>query len=142
MFEKPISAFAESCEEMTEEIRDETRQMLLDAIVLARMRMITKRYWISWISKGADMIEYPPPTPIAACWCSSGSDAKDDSLLFAIVHAESASAAKDVIEYAWLNEITAWRFCEERAADWLPNDSFPISADWEKERLGLAKVKK
>ena len=101
----------------------------------------TKRYWISWIFKGADHrpIEYPPPTPIAAWWCS-GSDANGDSVLCAIVHAESETRAQGAIKSAWLDansEITTWRFCEERAADWLPNDRFPISSDWAKERLGL-----
>ena len=54
------------------------------------------------------------------------------------------SQAKEFVLNAWDasgtgEEIGRWRFAEEKAADWLPGDRFPISKDWERKRLGLAK---
>ena len=103
----------------------------------------SKRFWISWeqLTKDFRPIADPPqPESIKAWWCSG--ETEDAFTLCAIVDAESEMLAQGIIRIAWDaggedSDIGEFRFNEERAADWLPNDRFPITKDWEKQRLGI-----
>lgn len=101
-----------------------------------------KRFWISWIQLTIDyrpLQDPPQPENIKAWWCS-GKDSRDCAILCAIVDAPDAGAAQGFIERAWDSsgqDVGDFRFIEEREQDWLPNDRFPITKDWEKQRLNL-----
>ncbi len=107
--------------------------------------MTQKRFWISWHQLTSDYrpLQDPPrPDNIRAWWCS-GHDLFDDKnhTLCAIVDAESAEQAEIFIRAAWDSngkEIGEFRFNDEREKDWLPNDRFPITKEWEKQRLGIS----
>ena len=104
-----------------------------------------KRYWISWEQLTSDYrpLQDPPQPENIRSWRCSG-HSPDGATICAIVDAESEDQAKEFVLNAWDasgtgEEIGRWRFAEEKAADWLPGDRFPISKDWERKRLGLAK---
>ena len=107
-----------------------------------------KRYWISWAQLSDDYrpLQDPPmPENIKAWWCSGHT--QNAALLCAIVEAESEKAAQHAVKMAWdsgksevgglQSDIGGFRFIEERENDWLPGDRFPITKDWEKQRLGI-----
>lgn len=102
-----------------------------------------KRFWISWeqITKDYRPLQDPPQPENVKAWWKSGEAADGSfSTLCAIVDAKHESAAETAIHQGWEanpGEIGELRFCEEKPSDWLPNDRFPITKDWEKERLGI-----
>lgn len=100
-----------------------------------------KRFWVSWIQTSSDyrpLQDPPQPASIKAWWCS-GQDSEGNATLCAIVDDKAEYNALDGIAQAWSEkdgDIQGFRFIEEKPLDWLPNDRFPITKDWEKERLG------
>jgi len=108
------------------------------------------RYWISWAQLSEDyrpLQDPPQPENIKAWWCSG--QTMNAALLCAIVDAESEESAQQAVKTAWdsgkddigelRSDIGGWRFIEKREKAWLPGDRFPITKDWEKERLGINK---
>ncbi len=103
-----------------------------------------KRYWVSWWQQTADyrpLKDPPQPTNIKAWW-NSGGDFEGNSTLCAVVEAENGEKAQEYILQSWQEndgEVGEFRFVDEVEKDWLPNDRFPITKDWQKERLGITK---
>ena len=98
--------------------------------------MPNKRFWISWVQPGDDYrpLTYPPNTGILGWWCSGYSG--EGSTICAVVEAPNSSDAKAAILKDWPEalELDDWRFVEERAKDWRPNDRFPLS-EWMEPRF-------
>ena len=102
-----------------------------------------KRFWISWNQMTADkrpLKDPPQPKNICAWWCSGEGDGY--FTLCAIVEAESEQRAEEYIQDGWQSnngkeEVGEFRFNSLVEDGWLPNDRFPITKDWEKERLGI-----
>jgi hypothetical protein len=92
------------------------------------------RYWVSWHQPSDDIrpLTFPPNIRVLGWWCS-GYDSDDVPQLCAIVDAPSQNDAFEAISKDW-PEAERWRFCDEKPADWLPNNRFPLS-DWMKGRL-------
>ena len=100
------------------------------------------RFWISWEQLTSDFrpLQDPPqPENICAWWCSGGLEAP--FTLCAIVEAKNEDEAEKFVKTAWQTkgklEVGTIRFIEEREADWLPSDRFPITKEWEKQRLNI-----
>lgn len=91
-----------------------------------------KRFWISWHQPGDDYrpLTYPPNAAVIGWW-KSGEGRMP--ILCAVVAAADEGAACAAVLQDW-PEATDWRFCDEKPADWMPNDRFPLS-DWMRERL-------
>lgn len=105
--------------------------------------MKNNRYWISWEQLTSDYrpLQDPPQPENIKAWWKSGENADSNATLCAIVDASNEKEAENIIISAWQTkgkkEVGAIRFCEERTNDWLPNNRFPITKEWEKERLGI-----
>jgi len=110
-----------------------------------------KRFWISWAQLSEDyrpLQDPPQPENIKAWWCSGHTATA--AMLCAIVDAESEEKAQQDIKTAWdsgsdeigglRSDIGGFRFIEERDDGWLPNNRFPITKDWEKERLKIKEL--
>jgi hypothetical protein len=95
------------------------------------------RYWVSWAQETEDYrpVDYPPNRKILGWWCS-GTDADDKAILCALVEAAGPSDARDAVYIDWpeATQNTDWRFFEEKPADFVPGDRFPLS-DWMNERV-------
>jgi hypothetical protein len=101
-------------------------------------RKTMKRYWISWEQLSEDyrpLTDPPMPESIKAWWCSGHS--QDAAMICAIVDALSEADAWEAPDG---KEVGTLRFCEEKTLDWLPNDRFPITKDWQRERLGITDI--
>lgn len=87
-----------------------------------------KRWWISWET---DEEDYRPlhvvedTDGLLGWWCSGDTD--DFKYLIALVEAECAKSAWLIVTNEWPEQCgRSWRFFEERAADYLPDDRFPM----------------
>ncbi len=94
-----------------------------------------QRFWISWYQPTEDYRPIYPKgqaAPLAhRYWCSGQRCADDSWTMCAVVDADSEADAKAVVQRYW-PEAKEWRFCEPRAADWLPGaDRFPPPAGGE-----------
>jgi hypothetical protein len=98
---------------------------------------MTKRFWMSWNEPAQDYrpLNYPPNASILGWWCSGYDGDGVVSMICAWVAAEDEDAAKAAVVLDWPGD-KSWRFCDEVAMDWRPNNRFPLSA-WSKERVGL-----
>ena len=88
-----------------------------------------KRFWISWRQPTEDYrpLTDPPHPQVLGWWCSG------HTTLCAAVEANSEVEARMYVRIAW-PEASEWRFCEEKPADFVPGDRFPLS-DWMRERF-------
>lgn len=89
-----------------------------------------KRYWVSWVSQQSDWrgIGWPMPAAVLGAWCS-GYDASDCPVVCVLVEAASVKAAKALVAdgQCWPETAgIAFRFIEEKPADWVPGDRFPL----------------
>ena len=93
------------------------------------------RYWISWEQRTVDHrpLAFPPNKGVLGWWCS-GYTEDGWATLCAAVDADNEEGAKSTVKIDW-PEAGEWRYCEQRADDWMPNDRFPLK-DWMVERLG------
>ena len=93
-----------------------------------------KRFWCSWHQPTADFrpLRDPPNDAVLGWWCS-GERGDGVAILCALVRANSAGEVERAIEGDW-PEATEWRFVEERTANWLPGDRFPLR-DWMLQRI-------
>lgn len=101
-----------------------------------------KRFWVSWIQLTKDYRPLTdPPTEEVCGWWVSGYNADDLPILCAVIDAGSENAATAVVyknwqsEPAYVREVGAFRFCSEKELNWTPGDRFPITEDWQRERL-------
>lgn len=96
----------------------------------------TKRFWLSWWQPTEDHrpLTDPPNAQVLGWWCSGYEDDGTPTLC-AYVQADSEELAYFYVSISW-PEAKNWRFCEERAMDWIPGDRFPL-APWMRERLGI-----
>lgn len=98
----------------------------------------THRFWLSWVQPTEDYRPLTdPPHEAIIGWWNSGYTAKGYSTLCALVDAESMAEAKKAIRVSWPEAPGVrgnWRIDDERAADWLPNDRFPLDKDWMRKR--------
>lgn len=83
-----------------------------------------KRFWISWYQPTEDYRPIKFPIPVE--WWCSGERADGASTLCAMVDALTEEAAKKEIQKYW-HEAGEWRFCDEKAIDWLPGSRFPVA---------------
>lgn len=93
----------------------------------ARVATVT-RWWIGWVEAvdavaPEDMRPRIVPVPhVVAWWCSG--IAADGHTMCAVVDAPHDADAHAAIRVAW--SPVRWRFCDARAADWMPPpDRFP-----------------
>lgn len=88
-----------------------------------------KRWWISWyepVGEGEDYrpTKWPLAKPILKYWCSGYAGDMEEAILCAVIDTASEEAAKKLIAaQGW--KPREWRFCDEKALDWLPGDRFP-----------------
>lgn len=103
-----------------------------------------KRFWIRWRQSSDDFrpLQDPPqPDNIKAWWCSGEGDGY--STLCAIVDAETEKKAQAAVKSAWDSTGNEVEDCNvtEKPHDWLPGNRFPVTADWERQRLGIPGAK-
>lgn len=93
-----------------------------------------KRFWISWYQPTGDYrpLTDPPHPQVLGWWCS-GFNSNEDATLCAVVEAADEDDAKLYVRVSW-PEAVNWRFCEEKAADFVPGRRFPLSG-WMCERF-------
>lgn len=93
-----------------------------------------KRFWLSWEETSEDCrpLNDPPRAEVIAWWCS-GSCERHWTMV-ALVEAVDEVAAQAAILTDWPGE-HVWRFCEERGFDFRPNDRFPLTKGWQRERI-------
>ena len=56
------------------------------------------------------------------------------STLCALVNAKTEEAAKAAVVKDW-PEATQWRFCEQKPDNFELGDRFPVTREWEKQRM-------
>jgi hypothetical protein len=102
-----------------------------------------KRFWVSWYESVSPddyrPLHDPPNAAILGWWCS-GYRGDDIPTLCALLEAESEAAARKAVGEDWPGE-KEWRFCEERAGDYVPGDRFPLSP-WMRQRLEAKRRKR
>lgn len=89
-----------------------------------------KRFWLSWWQVGSDYrpLVYPVTAPVLGWGCSGSRD--DASSLCALVEATNKEAAKAALHPYWPESASAeWRFCKEKAPDWVPGGRFPMPSE-------------
>lgn len=99
------------------------------------------RFWISWEERSPDHrpLTDPPNVAILGWWCSGYGDGY--ATLCALVEARSERAAKAAVDQDWpAVGRRVWRFVEERDADWLPGDRFPMSG-WMRTRAEVPRAR-
>lgn len=81
-------------------------------------------WWLSWCQPGDDWspIDWPPPAPILAVWCTGYGD--DYATVVALVRAETPDAARAAVRLpgAW-PDAGDERFCEPKLKE--PGTRFP-----------------
>lgn len=98
----------------------------------------TTRFWVSWHQPTDDVRPLTdPPHPQVLGWWHSGYDGNGVAQLCALVEADHEQEARMYVGISW-PEAERWRFCEPRAADWVPGDRFPPTP-WMRQRMGLVK---
>lgn len=88
------------------------------------------RYWVSWYEPVGEAQDprprkWPLPEAIPHYWVSGWVGDMSAATLCAIVDARCEEEAKRFVQDAGWSP-SSWRFCEERAPDWLPGDRFPV----------------
>lgn len=87
-----------------------------------------KRYWCSWYETSQDY--RPIKVEGAPKWWCSGETCEEPprATLCAVVDAEGEADAFSLLDKFWPGATSAERrFCEERAADWMPDHTrFPV----------------
>ena len=93
------------------------------------------RYWLSFLKPTQDYrpLAHPPNEQILGWWCS-GYDGNDNAIICALVSAPARSVAEQAVLKEWPDATWLWRFFDERPADWVPGDRFPL-ADWMRARV-------
>lgn len=99
------------------------------------------RFWLSWPQPTEDYrpLTDPPDERVIGWWCS-GYDSNDRATLCALVSASNIGEAKAAIRVSWPEAPSkgqSWRIEDERPADWLPSDRFPLSP-WMERRAKAA----
>ena len=88
------------------------------------------RWWVSWVCREKDYrpVLFPVQRPILAWWCS-GFDHNSDNLV-ALLECATEQECRDAIAKHWPEfHGQAWRFCENKGPDFLPNDRFPMPSE-------------
>lgn len=99
-----------------------------------------KRFWLSWNEKNEDVrpLTFPPNPAVLGWWCTGEAGDDSYSTMVAWVEARNESEAKVAVLKDWPGN-HEWRFVEECALDWFPNERFPLS-DWSKKRISRSKT--
>ena len=109
-----------------EDVEPEVAEELEKLTQAVRPQNALKSFWVSWYQPTDDYrpLPVPPKSIVKGYWCTGCRDADAASTMVAWVRAEDAACAMARIKEYW-PEAAEWRFCDERAEGWQPNERFP-----------------
>lgn len=106
-------------------------------------KRLRPRFWVSWVQPTADFrpMHDPPANKSVLAWWCSGFDSSCNAVLCALVNAKDEYEVSNCLRKDWPEVVDVqWRFIKKQPAGWVPESGrFPIRAQWEKERCGLAR---
>lgn len=102
------------------------------------------RFWCSWRQPGEDPrpLHDPPKDERVLGWWVSGDGGDGKKFYYtlcALIKAGTSDQAGLALKKDW-PEFVDWRFCEERADDWVPGDRFVLKP-WMTKRMKTKKPK-